>query len=357
MSRAHFLPSVVLAPLMVILLAGSSVRGQTVDAASRAAARDLGTQGVQAYQAGDYAAAKDRLERAYRVLTVPSLGLWYGRALAKQGLIIEASEVFLEVSRLPTSSGDRAVQEQAQKDAVAEREPLLARIGGIRIQVENANPQEVEVLVDGAVVSSALLGVDKPTNPGRHQLVGKRGAETVEQTIDLADGEKKPVVLRFSTVAALPPVPPPASSTSAAPPPPPVAPPPPVTSAEREREGLPPWLTYAAWGLGGLGVAVGATTATMAYQLRQGDKMSDACTGEVCSPAVRSDVDRYNNLRLFSTIGFITGGVGLAAAVTLTWIVPGSSQSESSRAANQPGGVRDLRAWVGPNGLAVSGSF
>ncbi|HEY4159182.1 MAG TPA: tetratricopeptide repeat protein, partial [Polyangiaceae bacterium] len=65
---------------------------QAVDDATRSAARNLASAGVQAYQANDYPAARDKLERAYQVLRAPSLGLWSARALVKVGALVEAGE-------------------------------------------------------------------------------------------------------------------------------------------------------------------------------------------------------------------------------------------------------------------------
>ena len=67
------------------LLSTRPAWGQGSDEAARAAARLLGTSGVEAFQNGQYAAATESLEKAYQVLRAPSLGLWSARALAKDG--------------------------------------------------------------------------------------------------------------------------------------------------------------------------------------------------------------------------------------------------------------------------------
>src|SRR5688572_30759640 len=106
--------------ILLIWLNAAPLAAQPVDDATRAAARDLGMAGVEAYQAGSYPAASEKLDKAYRTLRAPSLGLWSARALAKLGKLIEASERYLEVTRLDVASGDVAVQKQAQIDAAAE---------------------------------------------------------------------------------------------------------------------------------------------------------------------------------------------------------------------------------------------
>jgi hypothetical protein len=59
------------------------------DAATRAAARKLAEDGVAALQSGDAKGAAQKLDKAFRMLLVPSVGLWSGRALIKQGLLVE----------------------------------------------------------------------------------------------------------------------------------------------------------------------------------------------------------------------------------------------------------------------------
>jgi predicted deacylase len=121
---------------VVFLLSTGAASAQAVDDATRGAARTLGYDGVKAYQSGDYPVANEKLDKAYRVLKVPSLGLWSARALVKVGRLVEASERYAEVSRLPTSGGDETVQKQAQVDARAELEALAPRVPSLNMRFE-----------------------------------------------------------------------------------------------------------------------------------------------------------------------------------------------------------------------------
>src|SRR5688572_33485949 len=94
------------------LLVSRPTLAQEVDDAARAAARKLGYAGIEAYQASDYKGALEKLDRAYQVLRAPSLGLWSARALLANGKLVEASERYLEVTRLGVT-GEKSVQEQA----------------------------------------------------------------------------------------------------------------------------------------------------------------------------------------------------------------------------------------------------
>jgi uncharacterized protein HemY len=91
--------------VLAVLALAAPALGQATDDATRSAARTLGYQGVDAYQAGDYAAAVVKLERAYAAVKVPTVGLWLARALAKTGRLVEASERYAEVMRLAVTEG------------------------------------------------------------------------------------------------------------------------------------------------------------------------------------------------------------------------------------------------------------
>src|SRR5688572_10915705 len=133
---------------MTILLA-PRVWPAPVDEGTRAAARELGYEGVELFQKGDFAAASERLERAYQVLRVPTIGLWSARALAKLGKLVEASERYLEIGRLELG-GEVAVQEQAQRDAARERDDLSKRIPSLIVRLRDADGASAKVTIDGA---------------------------------------------------------------------------------------------------------------------------------------------------------------------------------------------------------------
>src|SRR5689334_22914684 len=100
-----------------LLLAGAAFGQNEADSATRAAARSLGQAGVQAFQAGDFAAASTKLEKSYQMFPAPTVGLWSARALVKQGKLVEGSERYQQTMRLSVSGADMAVQKQAQADA------------------------------------------------------------------------------------------------------------------------------------------------------------------------------------------------------------------------------------------------
>ena len=175
----------------LILLTAGRVMAQPADDPSRAEARKIGYAGVEAYQAGDFATAHDRLETAFQMLRVPSLGLWSARALAKLGKLVEAEARYLEVIRLPTSVGDEAIQEQARQDARNERAELARRIPSVLVRIEGAPAAEVAVTIDGAPLTGSAVGESHLVNPGRHRIEGVRATARASAEVVAAEGEQK----------------------------------------------------------------------------------------------------------------------------------------------------------------------
>jgi hypothetical protein len=329
----------------------SIARAQSVDDATRAAARSLGTTGVSAYQAGDYETAHDKLEKAYQVLKAPSLGLWSARALAKVGKLVEAGERYTEVTRLSISGGDVVVQKQAQADAQSELDALVPQIPTIVLQIEGADASAVTLTLDGQPLSSVLVGENRPVNPGPHHVEGTLGSARVTQDVTVAVGQRAPVLLHFEPRAAGSGPTPGASSAPAANQPQSGASPPTPTSATsagaaalttRPRSPLNTvgWVTV---GVGGAAVAVGAITGALAAGKEADIKSNRACSNLHCLPSETDAVNSYNSLRTLSSIGFIAGGVLAATGVVLLL----TSRNDS------PG----LALEVSPNATILRGAF
>jgi hypothetical protein len=141
-----------------------------------------------------------KFQRAYDIAKVPTLAVWAARALVKRGKLVAASELYRQAAILAPNDlwiGD--IQQQAQADAEKELSGLQPRIPKLRIRIEGAAATDVELTVDGARIATALFGIDLPTDPGKRHIVGKRGEDVVEQTVDLVEGDRGEAVLRFST--------------------------------------------------------------------------------------------------------------------------------------------------------------
>jgi hypothetical protein len=347
---------------VTILLASSLATGQASKSATRAA-RQLGNEGIDLYEKGDYTAALDRLERAYQVIKAPTIGLWSARALAKAGKLVEASERYLEVSRIPAQAGEPPLFQESRDQAEAENQELQARIPTVQIVVEGASAEEVQILVDGSPIQAALVAVPVALNPGTHQIEARSGSDVAKQEVTLAEGGQEKVVLRFVAPAPAPIVlptpmasatpPPPAAAPSAAPAPLPPMPPaivpapePPPPPADRGVETPGSVQNTIGW----IAVVVGAAglaTSGVGYLLHDARerKLLDACNGMSCPASTQGDIDAYDTYYTVSLVGLIAGGVGLVTGITLLATEP--------KPANRPG----AEAFVGIDTVGIQGSF
>jgi tetratricopeptide (TPR) repeat protein len=319
------------------LFAAPALARETDDA-TRGAARKVGYLGVQAYEAKDYATASEKLDKAFRVLEAPSLGLWSARALVKLGKLVEAQERYLKVTQLATFDGDIEVQKQAQVDALAELNALSPRVPAVTIHFEDAQASEVTLEVDGISASSTLIGEPRPMNPGSHRIVARRGGDRVDVQIDVAEGEQRTAILRFRKAPA-------------AQPPEPQHPRPvvqPSAPASRKHDGQASagssrrtlaWVTIAA---GAAGLALGGVTGAVVLGKRRALQDNEHCSDTACGPSQQSKVDSYNSLRTVSGVALIAGGVLGATGVVLLLTAPRGEAGPSASLFVTPGlsGVR-----------------
>lgn len=269
---------------------------------TRIGVRALGYAGVEAYQAGDYRTAEQKLNRAFRLLPVPSLGLWSARALVKVGALVEASRRYLAVSRLPLSAGDPAIQKEAQADAAREHAELQRRIPSVRIQLRGAGWQEVHVTVDGIPVELAAFDGRVAVNPGEHLIRGERSAtrqQSAAVRVSVAEAEHKTALLDFGTSASFDLG---LTEQRGAP-----------TSGELNADTGAGFRTagWIAVGVGGSALLFSGIAGLVAYgQLDEFD-----CSAHPCRSSSSGDIDTYNGLRTSSTIGYVAGGLVAAAGI------------------------------------------
>jgi tetratricopeptide (TPR) repeat protein len=309
------------------------------DAATRSAARKIALDGIAALQRGDAEQATQKLEKAYRVLRVPSVALWSARALAKRGLLVEASERYQEALRLEPQQGEVAVQVQARKDAAVELEELTPRLPTLTLNVEGANGAEVKLILDGVVVPSALSGEERPVNPGEHRVVGVAGDEEVSQTLTLAEGQKQTITLSFTKQ----------QGAVAAPGAPPAAQPKQAEAAGDSSGGTRRVLSYVALGVGGAGLVVGGITGVLVLRDKSDFEENPNCRNGECLQSEADEVNGFRTLRTVSTVGFIAGGALAATGIVLLLTSGSSAEPESARTA--------LKFTLSPSSAALSGAF
>jgi hypothetical protein len=314
------------------------------DDATRAAGRKLAEDGVAALQAGDASTASQKLDKAHAILKVPSVALWSARALEKRKLLVEAAERLREAARLPIS-GDPAVQAQAKHDAEQELAELSTRIPTLIVKVSEAAGDPVAVTLDGVELPSALLGEERPVNPGRHVVLARRQAQAARAEVDVAEAEHKTLVLELEAQAGVTPLAKSAPSTK-----PSRAEP---LNAEPDRnDSVRRTWAYVALGTGAAGLLVGGVSGGLAIGKKSSLDANDACSHDVCTREAEDDVHALRTFRTLSSVGFAVGGV-LAATGAVLWLTSSPSR-ETPRAQH----VRtQLALGVGPGFVRVMGGF
>jgi hypothetical protein len=325
--------------VLVAVLAASGVAGwsgrasaQGSESVSRAAARKLGYEGVEAYQAGKYALASEKLEAAYASLRAPSLGVWSARALVKRNRLLDAADRYVEVARLPLGSGDVEIQRKAQAEAQTELEALQRSTPTLRIVIEGSKSPSLVVTVDGVPLAPELLGEATPIDPGRHVVEAKQDGLVTrrELSLELSEHEQLTLALTSGTPSAKPA---------------PIA----VVGGQPESD-QPPAPTsmrrVAAWavlGVGAAGVVVGGVTGAIAMSKRSALDEDPACADRLCPPSHTDQVNSLNAMRNVSTVAFIAGGALAATGLVLVLTAPRASTSTA--------------IWISPTSAGLSRTF
>ncbi|HEU4538943.1 MAG TPA: hypothetical protein VFS00_32710, partial [Polyangiaceae bacterium] len=299
-----------------LLLWASFAGGQSRDEATRNAARALADQGAERFDRRDWAGALELFRRAYVLVPAPTIAVFEARCLARLGRLVEADEAYARAETSPVDRDPNGFFRRAVREAEAEGGALRRRIPRLRVQVEGvaASAPTLRVVLDGQALNPALLGLERPLDPGAHRVEAHyEGSLREGQDVTLREGERRTVLLRVR----------PAPRPGAAPSPSPARPAPPARGATQRTIGL------VALGAGGVALGVGAVTG--ALTLGKQSDLEDACPGRECPPEQHGELDSYRTLRTVSTIGYGVGLVsaGLGAALFVT--APSAPRAASLR--------------------------
>jgi hypothetical protein len=290
-----------LASLLVALPATSFAQappapGQSAQpsAADLESARELFKEGREARQSGDLHRALERFKAAHAYGQTPVTGLELGRTHMQLGELVEAREVLLSVARMKVQSdeGDKSAAARTEAGDLAEdikkRVPTLAvKLAGVGA---DAAPQ---VTVDGFAVPVVGLTSIRKANPGKHVVVARLGTREETRNVELEEGKTQDLAIDFGGARGA------GSSTAPLPP-----------TAQGGRAISP--VVWAGLGVGVVGIAVGSIGGLLA--LGKASKVNDACSGTRCPPSAQDNVTSGRTTATISTIGFVVGGAGLAAA-------------------------------------------
>jgi hypothetical protein len=336
--------------LALLLPAGRAAAQSDED---KAAARVLATQGAEALGAGKYAEALDLVSRAEQMFHAPTHLLLIARSQAGVGRLVAAKETYLKLTREELAAGAPAAFKRAQQEGKDEMAALDANIASLRIAVEGGGQQKFTVKMDDQPVSPALLGVYRPVDPGKHEIVVYPvGQGPVKGSIVLKNGEKNDLKLTIPDVV---PGGVPVSAVDN-----PDAAPKPGGGPDHVAPSGGGFITplriagigAAVVGLGGVAVGavfLGKGTSTQS----DADAMQSVCepVTKACTKSVRDqvrvlDVDAAHS-KTIATVGFIAGGALLVGGVTM--IVLGKPKAKVTGATVTP--------WFNGTTGGLAGSF
>ena len=343
----------------------------------RAGARAAATEGAKAIKERRWSDAVDFFTRAESLVHSPVHLLFIARARANLGQLVEAREYYLKVTREQIAPDSPAAFLQAKQDAKTELDALEPRLAYITVSVQGRSPNEVTVKMDGRVVPPALVGVPRPVNPGEHGFQAwAAGMESSLSKVSVKEGGRETVVL---TLEGQPEAPAPVAGAAAPASNQPGAQTPgagqdqaaaatgapgqaPAPEADTGSSDWKPTAAYVSFGVGALGLGTGIIFALQrSSKLDDGDKKyvqwQDECGSD---PSCRTDLqgqisdldDQAGTAGALSAVGFVFGGLGVAAGVTL--LVLSSTESDGPAAARTEPTVTP---WIGYKSVGVTGRF
>ncbi|UQA56626.1 hypothetical protein [Polyangium aurulentum] len=336
-----------IATLSLALLGAGRANAQTDE--EKAAARSLATQGADALRDKRYADAVDLLTRAEAVIHAPPHLLLTARAQVGLGRLVAARESYLKVVREELPAGAPSAFKRAQQEAKDELAALEPRIASLRIAVTGpgaGDMSKVTVKLDDQPVTSALVGVHRPIDPGKHVVsANATGRDPVKQEVTLGDGEKKDVSLELKEGPLVE-----GPSAGAGP-----TTNPGVTPDAGKGSGALRIAGIAAMGVGGAGLVVGGVfTGLWASKSADADAAFNACTATACTAEQRAKVsdldDQAASRGTIAIIGLAAGGAVAGAGLALFLV------SNGNKAEGKPAGAMVV-PFVTPNGAGLVGRF
>jgi hypothetical protein len=324
-----------------VLLAGlclctAPARAAESSDADRATARALAEEGNKALNAKNYALAEDRFRRADALVHAPSLVVDHARALVGLGRLAEAYARYDSARSEPLAPGAPAAFRRAVAEAERAVVELAPKIAWLKISV--TGPADPLVRLGERELSAAALSAPVPADVGEVVVkVEADGYVSKEASVTLVAKQKAELSVELEPVPVAPEV---------------VAPPPQKHIVHRVAAAPPPprrndTLTYVAFGVGGVGLALGAVTGVLF--LSEHSKLKSACpTLTSCPSSVHDDLKRYYLYSYTSSISLAVGLAGAGAGVALLLMKP--KEAEAPKAAH-------LTPYVSLGAVGVEGSF
>lgn len=308
--------------LLLLSLTHPSIAAEPSEAETRY------SEGLKAFEAGNYVAACQKLAESYRLDPLPGALFTLATCEMRAGRLATAASRFTEFLELVEKLPAEAKQRQAERSAVAtrERSALYPKIPHLKVILDGAAPTR-SVALNGAALPTSSLNIELAVDPGEQLLEQHlESGASLSQRISLTPGESKVVVLRAN------------QGTAARSP----APGRDVPAAAPRRSNA---LAYTLGGIGAAGIVVGAVAGGLA--MHQASIVEDNCDGSACSPSGKRAADKGQNEALVSSIAF---GIGVVGVVTGVLLLTTGESAPAPQAARL-----DLR--LTPRSITLEGAF
>jgi hypothetical protein len=285
-----------------------NARAKADDTRDPAAAEELFRQGRTASEKNDFSTACAKFRESNRL--DPAVGTVFNIADCEEklGRLATSWTLFQEVvQRLPADDNRRAIAERRART-------LEPRVPKLSIHLGHSDRSAVTVRRDGVSLGSASLDTALPVDPGEHVVtVDAPGTQSAEFRTRVAEGQQ--ATLEVTIGAPLPAADRtgPSGQTSLATP-----------------SGANHTAAYVVGGVGVAGLLTGAIAGVLV--LSHKSTVNSECNGKECSQAGIDAAHSGKTLGLVSSIGFVTGAVGLGAATYLFLAAPAPTENARSGA-------------------------
>lgn len=280
-----------------------------------------------AARASRHAEAVEMFRKANELDPTSARKLELSKSLVADGKLVEASQILNGLLNDPALGPRDAWAKNAAKKQLAQFE---SRIPWLQVHVAGpTGAVKARVEIDGKEVEP---DTEAPVDPGKHAIgVDAEGFESADRNVTVAEGEHKQVTITLEPVA------------KAAPPKP------------KESGGGTKIPAIASFVVGAAGIGVGAAFGILAFD--ETAKAKQFCDGNNC-PATQAVVAARNTAIAngnVSTVGFVVGGVGIAAGIVLLLTVGSSSDTPADKADKKE--AFTVRPYVGAGEAGLVGTF
>lgn len=311
-ARSRLLGFLVPALIAGVTLAPAVAFAQAPAGTSIAVAEALFRQARDLFKLAQYAEACPKFAESNRL--DPKIGTLLNLAVCheKLGKTAAAWAEYSSAAAIARRDGQKE-REDFARDQVTVLEKKLARIviqvGG---PTPGAAPAGLQLTWDDQPLDAAVLGTPFPVDPGKHKLSASApGKKAWYGQVDVSTAAGQfPVSIPALEVEIAPPPP---VAVPALPPSAPVAPPPvaPAPAAPPGNDTRP--LVYAGFGVGVVGVVIGAITGGVA--LARGGALHTDCLNNQCTADKQGRIDAATAVANVSNVSFALGAAGLVTGV------------------------------------------